>query len=127
MASFCGAGMFPLPLLEVPRSSNSRSARNLGRARRLRLNVQLAIDAVGALNRLHVSHSQSIQNRNPSSLSLIQSRAHKHIQMYAGRYLSCLASGEFRVLSGGVWVSKKFYSQDTSDLNAMAYSNFNTS
>ena len=92
-----GTGPFPLPAVEMPRPSSSRSRRSQQRARRAAAATSLANDAIHALNSLHSSMSSSkyAQSRNLSSsnstqYSKPQLRAVDHILGCARRYVSRL-------------------------------------
>ena len=97
-----GTGLFPLPAVEMPRPSSSRSRRLQQRARRAAAETELANSAVHALNTLHSSMSTSkhMQTRNPSSsnsssssntqYSKPQLRAVAHVLACAQRYVSRL-------------------------------------
>ena len=95
MAAVRGAGgLFPLPLIELPHPTSSRSRRAQQRARRAHAQTELANSALRALNCLHASfasHAHS-QTRNPSDTypSYIL-RAVAHVQSCAQRYVSRLA------------------------------------
>lgn len=94
-----GTGVFPLPAVQMPRPSSSRSRRLQQRARRAAAATSLANDAIQALNTLHSSMSSSkhTQTRNPTldscnsiPFSKPQLRAVAHVQACAQRYVSRL-------------------------------------
>jgi hypothetical protein len=112
--------LFPLPLVEVPRPSASRSRRAQQRARRSVASAELANSAIQALNRLHcsLSPSYSTQTRNPSYiLSKLTLRSLAHIQLCADRFVSRLAPS-FKDASSDDMLC---VSRDPADLAMAAY------
>lgn len=95
MAAARGAGgLFPLPLVEPPHATSSRSRRVQQRARRAHATTDLANSAIRALNCLHASfasHAHS-QTRNPThTYPAYILRSVAHVQSCAERYVSRLA------------------------------------
>jgi hypothetical protein len=114
-----GAGIFPLPLVEVPRPGCSRSRRVQQRARRSAAAAELANGAITALNKLHTSYTSSIhmQTRNPSDiLTKSTLRAVAHVQSCAERFVSRLAPS-----FSGASSDDMFVSRDPADLSHAAY------
>jgi hypothetical protein len=96
MAAVQGAGgLFPLPMIEPPHATSSRSRRVQQRARRVHAQTELANSALRALNCLHASfasHTYS-QTRNPTdhTYPAFVLRAVAHVQSCAERFVSRLA------------------------------------
>ena len=88
-------GLFPLPKVEVPRPSPSRSRRVQQRARRATAAAAMTNDAIDALNALHDNlPSSSMQTRNLPSHNVYSNtsiiRAVAHVQSCAERFVSRL-------------------------------------
>ena len=95
MAAVRGAGgLFPLPMVEPPHATSSRSRRVQQRARRAHASTELANSAIRALNCLHASfashaHSQTRNLAHTYPAYILRSVA--HVQSCAERFVSRLA------------------------------------
>ena len=95
MAAVRGAGgLFPLPMVEPPHTTSSRSRRVQQRARRAHASTELANSAIRALNCLHASfasHAHSQTRNLAHTYPAYTLRAVAHVQSCAERFVSRLA------------------------------------
>ena len=125
MAAARGAGgLFPLPLIEPPHTTSSRSRRVQQRARRAHAQTELANSALRALNFLHTSYASYThsQTRNPTDIypsHILRSVA--HVQSCAEHYVSRLAPSPSDLSDD--WLVFR----DPSDLSAPAYTSITES
>lgn len=87
MAAATGASIFPLPAIDMPPMSNSRSRRLQARTRSVCSVTTIANDAISGLNSLYFSYRPP-QNRSSTSRphSAAQSRVAAHIYSSAQRF-----------------------------------------
>ena len=114
-----GGGIFPLPMVEVPRPCLSSSRRLQQRARRAAVQTGLANSAIQALNSMYVSSSSSVslQTRNTTDpITKPTQRAVAHIQLCTRRYVSRLAPS-----FGAVQRDDFDFLRDPNGLNTAAY------
>ena len=103
--SALGAGLFPLPMVQPPRTSTSRSRRIQQRLRRATADTELANGVAAALNRLNLSYptSPNIHTRNSTHLTSSTNRALAHVHACAKRFNnSCRLSSSGCDTSGGL-------------------------
>jgi hypothetical protein len=89
-----GTGVFPLPQVELPRPSLSRSRRLKQRASRAVAETKLTNNAIRALNQLHTNSTSTHMQPRHSSLQSLSSntlRAVAQVQSCARRHVRCLA------------------------------------
>ena len=88
-----GAGPFPLPCVQAPRLTRSRSRRVRQRQRRAAVAAEMTNSAISALNALHTPPSNSMQSSNlpHTSFSAASLRAVAHISSCANQFVSRLA------------------------------------
>ena len=117
MALSFGAGPFPLPHVQVPRTTGSRSRRVQQRQRRSAAAAKLANSAISALNLLHTPNPRHTPHSTHSSNFATASslRAVAHVQSCSDRFVSRLAPGfQQRALSDDTNLPAKYHAGNPS-------------